>query len=271
MFAGEGWGGQPMFRAYDKKTGEIVWETKLPGTQTGLPMTYMVNGKQYIAFTVGDPETDRPAELIAFCLSGSPTENAAVRPVSLTVDNSGTENRLTPGEAADGWILLFNGKTLDGWSPVGNAKWKVEDGTIAAVAVQGPSYLRTNRQFTNFQLRADFWGEKSTNSGVFLRCPASDSATINQRSCYEVNIFDPHETFPTGSVVDVRRIEGTPDTAGRWNSYEILADGPRLLVKMNGKVTVDTRDGKLTGGTIALQSFGSGLIKFRNVKIRPLE
>ena len=69
VFAGEGWGGQPMFRALDKKTGEIVWETKLPGMQTSLPMTYMVNGRQYIVFTVGDPKTEHPAELIAFRLA----------------------------------------------------------------------------------------------------------------------------------------------------------------------------------------------------------
>jgi quinoprotein glucose dehydrogenase len=68
LFAGEGWGGQPMFRAIDKKTGDIIWETSLPGTQTGLPMTYMMNGRQYIVFTVGDAATDHPAELIAFRL-----------------------------------------------------------------------------------------------------------------------------------------------------------------------------------------------------------
>lgn len=69
LFAGEGWGGQPMFRALDKKTGAILWETKLPGMQTGLPMTYMVGGKQYVVFTVGDPKTEHPAELIAFRLA----------------------------------------------------------------------------------------------------------------------------------------------------------------------------------------------------------
>jgi quinoprotein glucose dehydrogenase len=72
LFAGEGWGGQPMFRAYDKATGAIVWETKIPGVGTGLPMTYLLNGKQYIAFTAGDQDTDHPAELIAFTLATGP-------------------------------------------------------------------------------------------------------------------------------------------------------------------------------------------------------
>ena len=76
MFAGEGgasfavaagWnGGGPMFRAYDKKTGEIVSELRLPSNQSGLPMTYMANGKQYIVVAVST--IGQPAELVALSL-----------------------------------------------------------------------------------------------------------------------------------------------------------------------------------------------------------
>ncbi len=69
LFAGEGAGGQPYFRALDKATGETLWEIELPGVQIGLPMTYLHEGRQYVAFTVGDPERDVPAELIAFALA----------------------------------------------------------------------------------------------------------------------------------------------------------------------------------------------------------
>jgi quinoprotein glucose dehydrogenase len=69
-FAGEGCGlfrsgggGGPMFYAYDKKTGEVVSEMALPSDTCGNPMTYMVNGKQYIAVSIG-----APAELIALAL-----------------------------------------------------------------------------------------------------------------------------------------------------------------------------------------------------------
>ena len=53
-------------RAYDKKTGAVVGEVKIPGMMGSMPMTYMLNGKQYIAFTVGTPT--EPAELIALGL-----------------------------------------------------------------------------------------------------------------------------------------------------------------------------------------------------------
>jgi quinoprotein glucose dehydrogenase len=66
VLAGEGWGGQPFFRAYDKQTGEIVATFELPSVQTGIPMTYMHEGKQYIVMSVGSPA--HPAELVALSL-----------------------------------------------------------------------------------------------------------------------------------------------------------------------------------------------------------
>jgi quinoprotein glucose dehydrogenase len=70
LFAGEGYEGLPVFRAYDKATGEILWETDIPGgEQTGLPITYMHEGKQYIVFAAaGDSETGTPANIIAYTL-----------------------------------------------------------------------------------------------------------------------------------------------------------------------------------------------------------
>ena len=66
LIAGEGWGGEPVVRAYDKKTGAVVAEVGIPGQMGSMPMTYMVNGQQYIAFTVGSPT--EPAELVALAL-----------------------------------------------------------------------------------------------------------------------------------------------------------------------------------------------------------
>ena len=71
VFAGEGggfimpaWSGGPMLRSFDKKTGEIISEFRLPGNQTGVPMTYMINNRQYIVVAVAARET-QPAELVA--------------------------------------------------------------------------------------------------------------------------------------------------------------------------------------------------------------
>ncbi|HEY6509881.1 MAG TPA: PQQ-binding-like beta-propeller repeat protein [Vicinamibacterales bacterium] len=67
LLGGEGSGGQPVFHAYDKATGEEVWQTPLPGAQTSLPMTYSVGGRQFVVFGVRGNATSG-AQLVAFAL-----------------------------------------------------------------------------------------------------------------------------------------------------------------------------------------------------------
>jgi quinoprotein glucose dehydrogenase len=66
LFAAPPGAGGPMFRVMNKKTGEVISEMKLPGNETGIPMTYMVKDKQYIVVAVGAPGV--PAELIALAV-----------------------------------------------------------------------------------------------------------------------------------------------------------------------------------------------------------
>jgi quinoprotein glucose dehydrogenase len=66
LIAGEGWEGQPIVRAYDKTSGAVAGEVRIPGKMGSMPMTYMVDGKQYIAFTVGT--ATNPAEVVALAL-----------------------------------------------------------------------------------------------------------------------------------------------------------------------------------------------------------
>ena len=79
LFAGEGDGGLPMFRALDKKTGETIWETEVPqGAQTGLPMTYMHRGRQYVVFAAGGG-SGRIAQLVAFALPDAAPRSTQTR------------------------------------------------------------------------------------------------------------------------------------------------------------------------------------------------
>jgi glucose dehydrogenase len=65
LFAGEGFGGDPVLRALDKATGETIAELQLPGAASGRPMTYMIEGRQFVVLAVG---REGPAELVAFAL-----------------------------------------------------------------------------------------------------------------------------------------------------------------------------------------------------------
>src|SRR5262245_1307778 len=72
LFAGEGSGGQAVFHAYDKKTGQSVWEGKLPGgPQSALPMTYMYQGHQYVVLATAGP-AGGGAQLVAWTVADPP-------------------------------------------------------------------------------------------------------------------------------------------------------------------------------------------------------
>jgi len=65
LVSGEGSGGRPLLHAYDKKTGQDIAQLPMPGTQTGLPMTYVYQNRQFIVMAVGG----QPAgQLVAFAL-----------------------------------------------------------------------------------------------------------------------------------------------------------------------------------------------------------
>jgi hypothetical protein len=68
---------------------------------------------------------------------------------------------------------------------------------------------------------------------------------------------------------DVAKVSPMPRAGVQWNTMEITAQGERLIVKLNGQTTVDVVDRKLANGHVALQ-YGSGIVKFRKVLIRPL-
>ncbi len=115
----------------------------------------------------------------------------------------------------------------------------------------------------------DFWVTDDANSGVFIRC--EDPKTITAMNAYEVNIFDkrPDQSYRTGGIVDVAKPASIINTGGKWNTFDITAQGPRMTVTLNGMKMVDVEHKGHARGPIALQ-YGAGTVKFRNVKIRTL-
>jgi len=178
-------------------------------------------------------------------------------------------NALSQQEQAAGWISLFDGSTLNGWTPRGAARWDAVDGTISYRLGTGGGYLFTDREFTDFELRIEFWVDEKVNSGVFLRCPPGEANPANKS--YEVNIFDAHASWPTGSINDLGRAARQPPTVGRWNTYEITAQGDHLVIRLNGVVALDVRDEKFKRGTIGLQqNRPGGVLRFRSIRVRVL-
>lgn len=175
----------------------------------------------------------------------------------------------TPPVSADGFQTLFDGGELTFFSMLGDANWRIEDTSVVADESTAPSWLVSNQEYADFELELEFWVDTVANSGVFLRC--QDREAVSDTSCYEVNIYDTRadQTYRTGGIVNLVAPDEFVYTGGQWNRYEITANGNRLQVTLNGRDLVDVEDSQFASGPIALQ-YGSGVVKFRNVKIRPL-
>jgi hypothetical protein len=174
------------------------------------------------------------------------------------------------GQADAGWTVLFDGKSLDNWTRIGDANWRIEDGAVVADKASGISYLVSKTTYTDFQIRSEFWVDDEANSGIFIRC--IDPKKINGMTAYEVNIYDkrPDPAYGTGGIPNVAKALVPLKAGGKWNTYEILAKGPKFTVTLNGTRTVDgAEDAKFPSGHIALQ-YGQGIVKFRKVDIKPL-
>ena len=183
---------------------------------------------------------------------------------------------LSFGQSDAGWTTLIDGdKGLDNWNRVGDANWRAEGGAIVADKGKG-GFLVSKSSYKDFQIRAEFWADHNTNSGIFIRCTVPEK--IGTDSAYEVNIFDqrPEPIYGTGAIVNVGKVDPMPKAGGKWNTYEITAKGSQLTVVLNGVKTVDVQDSKFPQGPFALQ-FGNlpkdtpgGAIKWRKVQVRPL-
>lgn len=162
---------------------------------------------------------------------------------------------------------LFDGETLQNWNPIGDSEWSFNDGYVEGS--EGAGFLVSAQSYDDFRLTVEFWTDEPANSGIFIRC--QDSQNVTDTNCYEVNIFDtrPDQTYRTGGIVHIAAPTATIDAADQWNNYEIVAQGNQLIITLNGIQTVNVRDDQFDSGYIGLQ-YGSGLIRFRDVKIQEL-
>jgi hypothetical protein len=197
---------------------------------------------------------------VVFCLVALLTSVSAVAAWSSEL------NRLTSEEIEDGWLLLFDGESLYGWRPVVEADWKVDGGAIVVTSGK-VGLLRTTTQFSDYILKVDFRAPRGTNAGVFLR--TSPEPKDPARDCYEVNISDKETDCPTASLVGRKRAE-VQAAAGEWHTFEIRAEGGRILIKLDDQEALDYTDPAPPGrGFIGLQH-NQGKVEFRNVKLKPL-
>ena len=159
---------------------------------------------------------------------------------------------------------------------MGDANWRVEDGAIVADKGKG-GFLLSKDSYKDFQLRIEFWADHNANSGIYMRC--SEPKNLTDKTCYEANIFDqrPDQTYATGGIVHRGKVLQSVKAGGQWNTYELTAQGSKMMVVLNGIKTAEIDNVEFPSGPFALQ-YGTlppkgepgGAIRFRKVQIRPL-
>ncbi len=201
-----------------------------------------------------------------------PVAGAVEQAPPVTVSPAAAVEPLTTTQASllseANWVVLFAGHDLTSFDPVGDAQWNIIDDYVEADGYTG-SFLVSKGWYTDFRLQVEFWPSPEANSGIFIRC--DDPVAVSATNCYEINIFDQNENPDnrTGAIVNRHPPMATLETGGKWNSYDIVAEGTHIVVTLNGTVTADFEDDTHPSGPFALQNNG-GLIRFRAVQLRPL-
>lgn len=197
------------------------------------------------------------------------------------------------GTADDGWVELFDGKTLDGWQPNENPDtWKVVDGYLAD---DGPrSHLVyvgpvQNADFRNFELEVEAMTEPNCNSGIHFHTAAQDTGWLRQGFESQINNTAGGargylERKKTGSLYAVRNVYKQLANDNEWFTTNITVRGKNIQTRINGMLVVDytepatplLHEGSdmrpvLGHGTFAIQGHDPGShVKVRRIRVRPL-
>lgn len=172
--------------------------------------------------------------------------------------------------ADDGWIEMFDGKTLDGWKANERPEnWTVEDGCIAGHGERSHLFWM-KEECGDCEFTAEVKINDHGNSGMYFRAQFMEGWPNG----YEAQVNSTHTDWKrTGSLynfVNIKEQLVPPDT---WFTQHIIAQGNHIIIKVNGKTVVDYVDEKNTHtrGYLALQQHDPGsTVRYRNLKMREI-
>ncbi|HQZ27111.1 MAG: DUF1080 domain-containing protein [Verrucomicrobiales bacterium] len=212
-------------------------------------------------------------------------------------------------DAGDGWVSLFDGKTLNGWkhSTLGTAKYSVVDGTIHGETVEGSpnSFLLSEGEYGDFELEFDVKVHDSLNSGVQIRSREKSEADLatsgndGKPATDKDRFFGPQvelEASPGqagyvyGEATGFGWLSPEPQDKdhahnhmknGEWNHIRVVAKGPRIQTFINGEAVADLTQEVIfkshPSGHLGLQVHGikAGTgpfdVSWKNIRIRELK
>jgi hypothetical protein len=217
------------------------------------------------------------------------------------------QNSLSDEERASGWVLLFDGQSLDGWhgyNGQSTQSWMIEDCAIKSVGTEGNygSDLRadlvSDKQYENFEISIDWKTSPGGNSGLMYGVVEDPKYRAAWMTGPEYQFID-DEGFPekleewqkagANYAMHLPNDEKELRPVGGWNNTRILVNGPHVEHWLNGKKILEferwneewqaLRDsgkwneapdyGLAKTGHIVIQDHGS-VFWFRNIKIREI-
>jgi hypothetical protein len=188
--------------------------------------------------------------------------------------------------AQDGWVSLFDGKTLNGWKVGDNAAtFSVEDGAIVAHGPTAHLFYEgdvNGHNFKDFEFKADVMTEPGSNSGIYIHTEYQQGGWPAKG--YEVQVNNSHTDWRrTGSlyaVVDIKEVYVKDNV---WFTEYVSVKGKHIVIKINDKTVVDYTEPEnvkrpkdmagrvLSSGTFALQGHDpNSKVHFRNIMVKPL-
>jgi hypothetical protein len=173
--------------------------------------------------------------------------------------------------SADGWITMFDGKTLDGWEANENPEcWTVEDGLLKGST--GKSHLfYKKREFTDLEFKADIKLAAGSNSGMYFRTAFGPGFPKGYEAQVNNSHKDPKRTGTLYNFVAVSEQLIPDDT---WWNQHIICKGNHIVIKVNDKTVVDFVDDKntFTKGYLALQQHDpKSTVWYKNLMVKPLD
>jgi len=191
--------------------------------------------------------------------------------------------------ADDGWISLFDGKTLDGWKASDDPKsFRVEDGMVLCDGSRSHLYYTgsvQNARFKNFEIQADVMTKPGANSGIYFHTRYQETGWPEKGFEVQVNntfVGNPKspERKKTGSLYAVRNLYKSTVKDDAWFTMRIRVQGKTIRVWVNDRLVVDYVEPdpplaqparSLSSGTFALQCHDpKSKVCFRNIRVMPL-
>ncbi|CAN5508727.1 DUF1080 domain-containing protein [soil metagenome] len=186
----------------------------------------------------------------------------------------------------DGWISLFDGKSISNWKVGENAStFSVDSGMII---VHGPTaHLFYNgdvlqHNFKNFELKVDVMTTPGSNSGIYFHSIYQESSWPVKG--YEVQVNNSHTDWRrTGSLYGIQDVKEVYVKDNEWYTEYIKVEGKRVIIKINDKTVVDYTEPDnvkhaegdeqrvISSGTFALQGHDpKSKVYFKNIMVKPL-